>query len=89
MRTASNTFIVKCKDCRAQWGKHWPCEGTEAEIRFGEHQCGACYSNQQERELEEEIKSISEDCGLATCPFNGQKHTHVTCYNAISQYYTP
>jgi hypothetical protein len=79
---AANTLIVTCKDCGARWGKHWPCEGTEREIRFGEHQCGECYNKQREREIDEETKDIPEDCGRLTCSLKGQKHVHMVKTNA-------
>jgi hypothetical protein len=73
---ASNTFHVTCKECGATWPLHWPCQGTEEEIRFGEHQCGACIAAQYEREFDEANKDVPADCGRPTCPFNGQKHRH-------------
>jgi len=55
---------------------HWPCDGSEDEIRFGKHQCFACQKVAHQKDWEEEWKDTPEDCGRPNCLFIGQKHIH-------------
>jgi hypothetical protein len=52
---ANNWCMVKCSTpgCTApEWLMHWPCQGSEDEIRNGEHFCGECWAKAWEAECE-------------------------------------
>jgi hypothetical protein len=47
-----NWCMVKCaaKGCKSpKWLMHWPCEGTEDEIRNGKHYCMVCLQKKWEK----------------------------------------
>jgi len=70
---AGNTFKVTCVDCGAQWNMHWPCEGTEQEIRFGVQRCAGCDQVVYDAAI---VKNMKTDCGRPSCPMQGEFHEH-------------
>ena len=57
----SNWCMVKCvtEGCTTpEWLMHWPCEGSEEEIRNGKHLCGDCERKAfEERCLADPVRS--------------------------------
>jgi hypothetical protein len=52
---ANNWCMVKCstEGCTSpEWLMHWPCQGSEEEIRTGKHFCGECMSKAWQAECE-------------------------------------